>query len=210
MDIHSIALGAYQTNSYVVRDSTEASDCIIVDAGLGAHELLAYLEAKQFIPQALLLTHGHVDHIAGVSLLCQAYPSLVVHVYSDEVQMLSDPALNLSAMTEQPISLESVSTILKDNETVELAGIELTVIHTPGHTPGGICLYCQEEGVLFAGDTLFAESIGRTDFPGGSMSQMVKSIKNRLFVLPDETRVYPGHGPETTIAHEKQFNPFVK
>jgi len=99
---------------------------------------------------------------------------------------------------------------LQDKETIEFAGISLTVIHTPGHTPGGICLYCQDEGVVFAGDTLFAESIGRTDFPGGSMSQLAESVRTRLFVLPDATRVYPGHGPDTTIGHEKKFNPFVK
>jgi len=210
MNIHCIALGAYQTNSYVVSNSEEAADCVIVDAGFDANELLSYLQGNQLQPQALLLTHGHVDHIAGVSLLCQAFPSMAVMVYCDEVKMLADPANNLSAMTGQPISIESGSRVLQDNETVKQAGIELTVIHTPGHTPGGICLYCQDEGSLFAGDTLFAESVGRTDFPGGSMTQLVESIKTRLLMLPDETRVYPGHGPETTIGHEKQFNPFVK
>jgi len=210
MNIHGIALGAYQTNSYVVRSSDEASDCVIVDAGLDADELLHFLNANQLSPQALLLTHGHVDHIAGVSLLCQAFPSLAVFAYCDEVPVLADPARNLSAMTGQPIDIESVSTVLQDNETVKQVGVELRVIHTPGHTPGGICLYCEDEGILFAGDTLFAESVGRTDFPGGSMTQLVESIKTRLLVLPDETRVYPGHGPDTTIGHEKQFNPFVK
>jgi hydroxyacylglutathione hydrolase len=210
MKIHCIALGAYQTNSYVVRASEESADCIIVDAGMDAGELLAYLQAHHLQPQALLLTHGHVDHIAGVPLLCEAFPDMTLFVYGDEVQMLADPTRNLSAMTGQPIKIESPLTALQENETVKQAGISLTVLHTPGHTPGGICLYCQDEGVVFAGDTLFAESIGRTDFPGGSMSQLAESVKTQLFVLPDETRVFPGHGPETTVGHEKQFNPFVK
>jgi len=210
MKIHCIALGAYQTNSYVVSESQEAADCIIVDAGLDADELLAYVQDNHLAPQALLLTHGHVDHIAGVPLLCEAFPELALLVYCDEVQMLADPACNLSAMTGQPIQIEKAATALQDKETIEFAGISLTVIHTPGHTPGGICLYCQDEGVVFAGDTLFAESIGRTDFPGGSMSQLAESVRTRLFVLPDATRVYPGHGPDTTIGHEKKFNPFVK
>ncbi len=210
MEVYCIALGAYQTNSYIVRGSEADRDCVIVDAGSDAGELLSYLQANQLKPQALLLTHGHVDHIAGIPLLCRAYPDLGVAVYCDEVRMLADPACNLSGMTGQPVSIESVSTVLQDNEIVRWAGIELSVIHTPGHTPGGICLYCQGAGILFAGDTLFAESVGRTDFPGGSTVQLAESIKTRLFVLPDETRVHPGHGPETTIGHEKQFNPFAE
>jgi hydroxyacylglutathione hydrolase len=210
MRIHCIALGAYQTNSYVVCEREESADCVIVDAGMDADELLAYLQGNHLQPQALLLTHGHVDHIAGVPLLCEAFPDLALFAYCDEVQMLADPARNLSAMTGQSVKIDSAVTVLQDRETIKQAGIAFTVIHTPGHTPGGIALYCQDEGVVFAGDTLFAESIGRTDFPGGSMSQLAESVRTRLFVLPDETRVFPGHGPETTIGHEKQFNPFVK
>lgn len=210
MDIHCIALGAFQTNSYVVRVSKEAKDCVIIDTGLDADELLSYLEAGKLQPQAVILTHAHADHIGGIPLLYQAYPDLGLFVYCDEAQMLADPSQNLSSMTGRPLKIEFEPRTLQDKETVKQAGIDFTVVHTPGHTPGGICLYCEDEGVLFAGDTLFAESVGRADFPGGSMPLLVESIKNRLFILPDETRVYPGHGPETTIGHEKQFNPFVR
>jgi glyoxylase-like metal-dependent hydrolase (beta-lactamase superfamily II) len=99
--------------------------------------------------------------------------------------------------------------LLEDKSTIEEAGIKLDVLHTPGHTPGGICLYAKDEGIVFTNDTLFADSIGRSDFPGGSMTQLVSSIKDRLFTLADDTRVYPGHGPQTTIAHEKAHNPFL-
>lgn len=210
MNIHCIALGPFQTNSYVVRATADSTACLIMDAGFGADELLSYLQAEQLRPQAILLTHGHADHIAGVPLLLDAFPGLALYVFNGEVGMLSDPALNLSAMTGQPFSVQNELTPLQDDETVQQAGMEFRVIHTPGHTPGGICFYCQAAGVLFAGDTLFAESVGRTDFPGGSMTQLQESIKTRLFGLPDETRVYPGHGPETSIGQEKCSNPFVR
>ena len=107
-------------------------------------------------------------------------------------------------------SIEPAEFSLDEQDVIELAGVKLSVLHTPGHTPGGICLYSKEEGVVFSDDVLFAESIGRTDFPNGSMKQLLNSVKEKLFTLPDETKVYPGHGPVTTIAYEKEHNPFIR
>jgi len=111
---------------------------------------------------------------------------------------------------KQPFSVESADFLIEESNAIEEAGINLDVLHTPGHTPGGICLYSKADGIVFVGDTLFADSVGRTDMPGGSATQLIKSIKEKLCLLPDETVVYPGHGPITTIAQEKTNNPFLK
>ena len=127
---------------------------------------------------------------------------------SNPTVLLTEPLTNLSAMTGMAFRTDPQDAVLREGDVIEQAGIKLLVFHTPGHTPGGICLYSRDDGVAFVGDTLFADSIGRTDFPGGSMSQLLSSVKEKLFTLPDETEVYPGHGPATTIAQEKDHNPF--
>ena len=122
--------------------------------------------------------------------------------------MLTDPQTNLSAMSGAAFSIEPEDFSLEQQSVIEQASIKLLVLHTPGHTPGGISLYSKDDSIVFVGDTLFAGSIGRTDFPDGSMSQLLNSVKQKLFALPGETKVYPGHGPTTTIAQEKAHNPF--
>ena len=124
------------------------------------------------------------------------------------VSKLPQPQTNLSAMTGFAFSTAPADVSLEEQDVIEQAGVKLLVLHTPGHTPGGISLYSKDDGVAFVGDTLFADSIGRTDFPGGSTSQLLNSVREKLFSLPDQTEVYPGHGPATTIAAEKAHNPF--
>jgi glyoxylase-like metal-dependent hydrolase (beta-lactamase superfamily II) len=124
--------------------------------------------------------------------------------------MLTNAEGNLSSFAGVMIESPEADVQVKDGDIIDEAQIKLTVIHTPGHTPGGMSLLSQDEAIVFSGDTLFADSVGRSDFPGGSMPRLIKSIKTRLFVLPDETVVYPGHGPKTNIGHEKKHNPFVK
>ncbi len=124
--------------------------------------------------------------------------------------MLTDPEANLSGLAGAAVATEPADVLLQDGDMVEEAGIKLKVLHTPGHTPGGICLYAESEGLVFAGDTLFADSVGRTDFPGGDMDQLIDGIRTKLFTLPDQTVVYPGHGMRTTIGREKRANPFVR
>jgi hydroxyacylglutathione hydrolase len=209
MKIDCLILGEYQTNCYVLRESTSAKDCLIVDAGLGAGKLLRFLKEQRLNPVAVILTHGHIDHIAAVAELRENHPQISVFIHELDAEMLTQPLHNLSALTGVKFTTEPADTLVHDKSIIELAGVKLEVLHTPGHTQGGICLYSKAEGTVFTNDSLFAESIGRTDFPGGNMTQLLKSIREKLFALPDETIVYPGHGPSTTISYEKTHNQFL-
>ena len=208
MKIDCLILGEYQTNCYVLRESSSAKDCLIVDAGLGPGKLIRFLKEQRLNPVAVILTHGHIDHIASVTELREHYPKIRVYIHELDAEMLTQPLHNLSALAGGAFSPEPADTLVQDKNIIEQAGIKLEVLHTPGHTPGGICLYSKDDGIVFTNDSLFAESIGRTDFPGSSMTQLLKSIREKLFTLPDETIVYPGHGPSTTIAYEKAHNQF--
>lgn len=216
MKIDRLVLGEYQTNCYVLRSSEKAADCLIIDTGLDVRELLAFLENNKLTPKSLILTHGHIDHIAGVEKLRAKYPDIVVYIHKADADALTDPMNNLSFMldstdsqADRSFSAEKADHPVDEPDVIEAAGIKLKVLHTPGHTQGGMCLYCEKENALFAGDTLFADSIGRSDFPGGNMRQLIEGIKTKLLTLPDETVVYPGHGNRTTIGREKTHNPFL-
>ena len=208
MKIDYLILGGYQTNCYVLRNNDSAKDCLIIDPGLDAAELIEFLDEQKLNPVAVVLTHGHIDHIAGLAAIRNRFGEIKVYIHNHDAEMLTDPTINLSAMSGSAFVTEAEDVSLKERDEIDLAGIKLLVLHTPGHTPGGISLYSKNHGVVFVGDTLFADSIGRTDFPGGSMSQLLNSVREKLFTLPDETQVYPGHGPATTIAAEKAHNPF--
>ena len=208
MKIDCLILGGYQTNCYILRENDIIRDCLIIDPGLEAGELLEFLDEQKLNPLAVVLTHGHIDHIAGVSLIRDRFPEIKVYIHKLDAGMLTQPANNLSAMTGAGFTTEPEDVSLKEGDIIDLAGVKLLVLHTPGHTPGGISLYSKQDGLVFVGDTLFADSIGRTDFPGGSMSQLLAGVREKLFILPEETKVYPGHGPATTIAAEKAHNPF--
>ncbi|MBA7638356.1 hypothetical protein ES703_46011 [subsurface metagenome] len=217
MKIDRLILGAYETNCYVLRkescglrESATAKDCLIVDAGLGADRLINFLKEHKLNPVAVVLTHGHIDHIAGVAALRAEFADIKVYIHKVDAKMLTEAEHNLSALAGVPFSADPADLLIEAGDVIEQASIKLQVLHTPGHTPGGICLYSKDEGIVFTDDTLFADSIGRTDFPNGSKSQLLNSIKEKLFTLPDETKVYPGHGPITTIAREKEHNQFFQ
>ncbi len=210
MKIDRLILGAYETNCYILRANESAKDCLVIDTGLEAVELVDFLQQYKLNPVAVVLTHGHIDHIAGLVALRGRFPDLKVYIHKLDAEMLTGQRDNLSAMAGVPFSCEPADFSPEDGNVVELANIKLDVLHTPGHTPGGICLYSKADGVVFVGDTLFADSVGRTDMPGGSTKQLIKGIKEKLCPLPDETVVYPGHGPATTIAKEKAYNPFLQ
>ncbi|MHC4499733.1 MAG: MBL fold metallo-hydrolase [Planctomycetota bacterium] len=210
MKVDRLTLGAFETNCYILRQGPDATGCLIIDAGLGAGELVDFLQENGLSPAGVLLTHGHADHMAGVPELRRSFPDVKVYIHKLDAEMLTGAKDNLSELAGILLRTEPAEFLLDEGDIIEQAGIRLQVLETAGHTPGGISLYSKDEGIVFAGDALFADSIGRTDFPGGSMSQLLKSIRQKLFTLPDETLVYPGHGPTTTIAHEKTHNPFLQ
>ena len=209
MKIDRLVLGEFENNCYIVRNNDSAAECLVIDTALDVRELPAFLDQHKLSPVAVILTHGHIDHIAGVNALRKKFPSILIYIHKLDSEMLGDANVNLSLMAGNPFTAGKADHLIDEGDTIDKAGIRLRVIHTPGHTPGGICLYSEKDGIIFVGDTLFAGSIGRTDFPNGDMRQLIEGIKHKLLVLPDDTIVYPGHGPETTIGREKTDNPFL-
>ncbi len=209
MKIDTFVLGDFQTNSYIVRATDQVRDCVVIDTGLSAEPLIDFIRENDLNPIAVIFTHGHADHIAGLNLLRNRQSDIKVAIYTDDAQMLTNPVKNLSIMTGVGFTSAAADVIIQAEEPIEFAGIRFEVLHTPGHTPGGICLYCPDIGTLFSGDALFADSIGRTDFPGGNYAQLIDSIKSKLLALPDETIVYSGHGPATTIGDERRHNQYL-
>ena len=158
-------------------------------------------------PAAILLTHGHFDHIMAAQAVKEKY-NIPIYACRQEEEMLREPSVNMTAHYGKNCSIIP-DVLLNDLEVFQVAGFTIQIIHTPGHTPGGCSYYVADAGCVFSGDTLFAESVGRSDFPGGSTSALVRAVKEKLFLLPDDTLVCPGHGEETTIGHEKKYNSFV-
>ncbi len=210
MKIDHLVLGAYETNCYILRQNETAKDCLIIDTGLESEQLMDFLRDRKLLPAAVILTHGHADHITGIGLLRASYPEIKVYIHKLDSDMLTEAERNLSALAGGHFTTDPADVFVDEPETITEAGLKLEILHTPGHTPGGICLYARDENILFSGDTLFADSVGRTDFPGGSMSQLIRGIKKKLCVLPEETVVYPGHGPGTTIEREKISNQYLR
>jgi len=209
MKIDRLVLGMYETNCYVLRDSEASKDCLIIDPGLQAKPLIDFLREHELDPAAVVLTHGHIDHIAGLEMLRGSFPHIKAYIHELDAEMLTGAQNNLSLMHGVPFSTDPADVLVQEGSTIEQAGMKLEVLHTPGHTPGGICLYAGDDGIIFTDDALFADSIGRTDFPGGNTAELLQNIKARILTLPDETKAYPGHGPATTVAQEKIHNPFL-
>lgn len=195
-----------EENCYTVyRNDTECQSCFLVDPGAGGNAILKSLEESGKKPEAIFLTHGHFDHVMAVEWIRKSFPEIKVYALDAEKEVLSDPEKSLLRNLGGKFDADSV-TYLSDGAEFILAGIPVQVIATPGHTVGSACLWLKEDNVLFSGDTLFLESCGRTDLPTGDRYAIEDSIKKKLMILPDEVRVYPGHGEETTIGHERKFN----
>lgn len=205
MQVKKFITGPVQANTYLVYDETNKG--FVIDPGDYNAQLMMMIEQEGIDLEYIILTHGHADHIGGVEYLKKKYPQLKVVAHKLERDMLLDPVINVSReIYGRPISFDA-DIYVDDIDSLKCGNTEMTFIHTPGHSIGGMCIVCN--GCIFSGDTLFRISIGRTDFDGGSFPQIIKSIKDKLFTFPDNTLVYPGHMSETTIGYEKENNPFV-
>ena len=205
IEIKSMTLGMVATNCYLIINK-ETKEALLIDPADNALRISNVIEENVCTLKAILLTHGHFDHIMALNEL-KKRDNVPVYAHEEEEDVLKQSSLNMSGMIGQ-IYTTQADIYVKDGEHLKLAGLDIIVLHTPGHTKGGVCYYLPEEKVLMSGDTLFHCSIGRTDFPTGSMSQLVRSVKEQLFVLPDDVQVYPGHDSVTSIGYEKQYNPF--
>lgn len=208
MRIKTMMLGPIQTNCYLVYHETTKKG-IIIDPADWATAIVQECRENGVEPEAILLTHGHGDHILAADGLRQEWKIPVI-ASETERELLADPSLNLSLALGMPRTSLKADREVRDGEVVEAAGFHFQVIATPGHTKGSVCYLEKEEKVLFSGDTLFEQSLGRTDFPTGSAKEIVESITGKLFALPDDTMVYPGHGDPTVIGREKQYNPVAR
>ena len=204
--VGKITMGVCATNCYFLyKEGT--NKVIFVDPADQGATIYTKLQEAGFEVSAILLTHGHFDHITGADEL-RKRSSAKIYAYEGEKELLGNPGMNLSEGFARALTV-SADVYLKDQEKLTIEDMTFELIATPGHTSGSCCYYFEEDKILISGDTLFLESTGRTDFPTGSMSTIVRSIKERLLCLPEDVKVYSGHGPVTTIGHEAQYNPFI-
>lgn len=185
-------------------------DCIVFDPGFEPDEILRYLDENSLVPAAMLITHGHSDHIAGNGTLKERFPNCPIVIGKGDAAKLTDPKLNLSAAFGAQLLSPPADVLLAEGDTYSAAGMEFEVLEIPGHSSGHVVFLLRGAPILvFGGDVLFAGSIGRTDFPDGSFDELEANIHAKLFTLPDDTQVLPGHGPPTTVGDEKRTNPYV-
>ena len=212
MKINHCVVGMVQTKCYIVSND-ETKECFIIDPGASGKQLAEKIRQDALTPVAVLLTHGHFDHVGAAKTLAKEF-DIKIYAHEKEESTLKYPDKNVSWMVGVEESY-TADVYLKDEEIISFAGFDIKVLHTPGHTEGGCCYYIAEEDVVFTGDTLFAGSVGRTDFPGGSMSQIVRSVQEKLLSLNEagnletDVMVYPGHNDPTTIETERMENPYL-
>jgi hydroxyacylglutathione hydrolase len=199
----------FAENTYIVQ-RTDREDCLVVDPGLEPEAILEYLDGRGLVPAAILNTHGHSDHIAGNAALKHRWPACPLAIGEGDAVKLTDPRKNLSADFGFPLRSPAADILFRDGDAYSAAGIDLEIRAIPGHSAGHVVLLCKTQTPHFVlvGDVIFAGSIGRTDFPDGDYDQLISGIREKLFTLPDDTVLFPGHGPSTTVGREKRTNPF--
>lgn len=209
LQIHTVVSMPFDENTYIVWRPGR-TDALVIDPGLQPELILAFLDEQGLRPAAILNTHGHADHIGGNAALKAAYPEALLIAGKHEAHLLTDANANLSAPFGMPIVSPPAERLLAEGDVLDLAGIALEVREIPGHSPGHVVfVHRAAPSVVFGGDVLFRGSVGRSNFPGGSAELLFDGIRKKLFTLPDDTLVYPGHGPVTTTGYEKRTNPFV-
>ncbi len=213
MKLDIIIAGAYENNCYIIRSNNNTQYCVLIDTALESEPIIAFLNKNKLDPAALLLTHGHADHIAAIPALKKNRPEMKIYIHSADAQMLTSPQKNLSMFAGKPVLPGPADVLVCDNQELNIADMTFRVLHTPGHTDGGVCYYLPSENIVFTGDTLFDGSIGRTDFPGYDIekkqAQLIEGIKSRLLTLPADTVIYPGHGTASTIYRQIRTNPYL-
>lgn len=206
MRICRLTVGPISTNCYIIVEESKKR-ALIVDPGGDADRIMNKIKELQVSVEAILLTHGHFDHMLAADTLREKY-QVKVYLGQDDSELIKNPMENVSGMFGKPMSTHA-DVLLRDGQVLELAGFEIKVLATPGHTKGGVCYYIEKETVAFSGDTIFQASVGRSDFPTGSGASLSKSIREKIFTLPEDTQLFPGHGDSTVVSYEKKYNMFV-
>ena len=211
LQVERAVLSDIEENAYVVA-LRNSNDCVVIDPGEEPRPLIQMIEALRLNPRAILITHAHWDHIGGVNSLRSKWKDLPLYIGKNDSAKLTDPFGNLSQYLGEPHTTVPADYELSDGDTINLAGLTIHISETPGHTSGHLVyrLELQERSYVFCGDLIFAMSVGRVDFPDGNPQALFDSIKTKILTLPDETKLFPGHGPMTTVGEERRSNPFLR